>query len=278
MHRILFSLGGIPIYSYPAMLYVGLVAGVLTSVRVAPTAGLPPLRVYVATLVLLVPALAGARLLYVLANWETYRRAPRRIWRSWEGGASLYGGLLVSVLLSIPLLPAFGLAFWPFWDVTTFTLLIGMVLTKIGCLLNGCCSGRETAGPLGVSLPDHRGVRVRRIPVQLLESGVALTLLVAVALLWPRRPFDGAVFLGTVLGYGIARGPPGVPARHGRRRPSAQRAGEPPHLDGARRARCHRPRRPRVPLRPARTSAGGCARRERFGTIAPCSSSRRSTP
>jgi phosphatidylglycerol---prolipoprotein diacylglyceryl transferase len=207
MRRILFRLGGIPIYSYPAMLYLGLVAGVLAATRVAPTAHLPPARAYTATLVLLVPALAGARLLYVLSNWDTYRREPRRIWRSWEGGASLYGGLLVSLLLSIPLLRTFDLAFWPFWDVTTFTLLIGMALTKIGCLLNGCCSGRETAGLLGMSLADHRGVRLRRIPVQLLESGVALTLLVAVALLWPRRPFDGAVFLGALFGYGIARGP-----------------------------------------------------------------------
>lgn len=207
MRRILFSLGGIPIYSYPAMLYAGLVLGVLASIRVASTAGLPPMRVYAATLVLLVPALAGARVLYVLANWNTYRRQPRRIWRNREGGASLYGGLLVSLLLSIPLLRAFDLGFWPFWDVTTFTLLIGMAVTKIGCLLNGCCSGRETTGPFGMSLPDHRGIRLRRIPVQLVESGVALALLAAVALLWSRRPFDGAAFLAVVLGYGIARGP-----------------------------------------------------------------------
>ena len=207
MRRVLFTVLGFPIYSYPALLYVGLVLGVLASTRMAPRAGLPALRTYLATLILLVPALAGARALYVLANWDAYRRQPRRVWRSWEGGASLYGGFLTSLLLSIPLLRAFGLPFWPFWDVTTFTLLIGMAVTKIGCLLNGCCSGRQTAGALGVSLPDHLGVRRRRIPVQLLEAGVALLLLLAVTALWDRRPFDGAAFLGVVLGYGMARGP-----------------------------------------------------------------------
>lgn len=207
MRRVLFRLGGIPIYSYPAMLYVGLVAGVLIGVRMAPSAGLPPVRAYAAILILLVPALAGARLLYVLANWETYRREPRRIWRSSEGGASLYGGLLLSLLVSVPLLRALHLPFWPFWDVATFTLLVGMVLTKIGCLLNGCCSGRETAGPIGMRLRDHRGVERRRIPVQLLECGVALALLATLSLAWSRRPFPGAVFLAAVIGYGIARGP-----------------------------------------------------------------------
>lgn len=160
-----------------------------------------------ATLVLLIPALVGARLLYVLANWHLYRRQPRRIWRSWEGGASLYGGFVLALVLSVPLLLVLDLRFWPFWDVIAFTLLIGMVPTKIGCLPNGCCSGRATTGVLGLTLPDDRGVRKRRVPVQLLEAAVALALLLAAALLWPQRPFAGAVFLGVVLGHSILRAP-----------------------------------------------------------------------
>ena len=56
------------------MLYVGLVAGVIAGNIAAHASGIDPLRVYVATLILIVPALAGARLQYVLAHWNLYRQ------------------------------------------------------------------------------------------------------------------------------------------------------------------------------------------------------------
>jgi prolipoprotein diacylglyceryl transferase len=205
MRRVLVDIHGVRIYSYTALLYVGLVAGILIGHRVAALAGLPPDRTYVALVALTLPALAGARLLFVATSWDAYRREPARIWRCQEGGASLYGGLLLGIASSIPVLRALGVAFWEFWDVSTVTLLVGMAFTKVGCFLNGCCAGRPTTGRLGFTSPDHLGVACRRIPSQLLESLLALVLLAAVSGLWSRRPFAGAVFLGAVAVYGLAR-------------------------------------------------------------------------
>ena len=56
-------------------------------------------RALTATLLLLPPALFGARLLFVIAHWPAYRQEPRRMWRASEGGAAMYGGLLVAVPL-----------------------------------------------------------------------------------------------------------------------------------------------------------------------------------
>jgi Prolipoprotein diacylglyceryl transferase/Concanavalin A-like lectin/glucanases superfamily len=80
-----------------------------------------------------------------------------RIWRRSEGGMAMYGGLIVTVPLSFPLLRAMQLPFGEFWDAATVTILLGMVFTRIGCLLNGCCAGRPTSAWLGLNLPDHRG-------------------------------------------------------------------------------------------------------------------------
>ena len=56
-----------------------------------------------------------------------------------------------------------------------------------------------------MSLPDSRGLREKRIPVQCLESGWALVVLAAAAALLGRLPFDGAVFLVVAALYGAGR-------------------------------------------------------------------------
>ena len=127
MRRILFHWRGIKIYSYPAMLYIGLVFGVLGGTYGAIRHGLDPARICAAMLVLVLPALVGARLLFVATNWEAYRREPRRIWRRSDGGASQYGGLALSFLLSLPLLGGLGISIGAFWDAATLTILIGMI-------------------------------------------------------------------------------------------------------------------------------------------------------
>jgi phosphatidylglycerol:prolipoprotein diacylglycerol transferase len=203
--RILFHWRGVPIYAYPAMLSLGIAIGSIVTNCLAHLAGADAVRVYVATVLLLGPALIGARVLHVMAHRDLYRREPARIWRRSDGGASLYGGLLVALVLSPPVLWLLDVPFWTFWDLATFTLLSGMVFAKIGCHLNGCCAGRPIAGFPGLVLSDHHGVRARRMPSQLLEAGWALLLLLALAVLRTGAPPPGTVILAAVAGYGVGR-------------------------------------------------------------------------
>src|SRR6516165_5718615 len=99
MYPVLFKWRGITVWSYPAMLYIGLVAGVVAGNIAAHAAGLDALRVYIATISLIVPALAGARLLYVAAEWEIYRGNPKQIWDRNDGGYVMYGGLPAALLV-----------------------------------------------------------------------------------------------------------------------------------------------------------------------------------
>ena len=117
-------------------------------------------------------------------SWRAYRREPWRIWRRSDGGAAMYGAVPCMVLASMPLLAVLQLPFGAFWDVATFCILIGMIFTRIGCLLNGCCSGRPSEGRWALLLADHRGIQRRRIPTQLLEAGWAALLL---AWVWAMR-------------------------------------------------------------------------------------------
>jgi phosphatidylglycerol---prolipoprotein diacylglyceryl transferase len=205
MRRVLFRWQGLDIYSYPFMLYLGLVFGVLAGTVAANVAHLDSARVRLATLLLLVPALAGSRLLFVATHWHIYRREPRGIWRRSEGGAAMYGGLLLGVPLSGPLLSLLQVPFGAFWDVATFTILIGMVFTRVGCVLNGCCAGRPSSSRFALYLPNCRGIWERRLPTQLMEGGWAVLLLGGAATTWNRMPFAGALFLSVVGAYGAGR-------------------------------------------------------------------------
>ena len=205
MRRVLFVWGGWRVHSYPAMLYVGIVLGIYAQLGAARSLDLDAGRTLAATLLLLTTALLGARLLHVVAHWPVYRADPARILRFAEGGASMYGGVLVAVPLSVLLLPLLGLPFGAFWDTASFTMLVGMIVTRAGCFLNGCCAGRPTASRWGVSLPDYRGVWRRRVPLQALEAAWGLGVLAGACGLWSRRPFGGAVLLFTLGAYGAGR-------------------------------------------------------------------------
>ncbi len=205
MRRVLFRWFGRPVHSYPAMLYLGTVLGIYVQLYAALSMRFDAASTLTAALLLLTIALLGARVLHVTANWRVYRERPRQIFRFSNGGASMYGGLLLAFPLSLPLLAALGLPFGAFWDMASLTILVGMVVTRVGCLLNGCCAGRPTSGWWGINLPNYKGVWRRRVPVQILEIAWGLIVLAGAVLLWGRLFFQGALFLYTIGAYGAGR-------------------------------------------------------------------------
>jgi prolipoprotein diacylglyceryltransferase len=161
--------------------------------------------VFVATFLLIIPALAGARLLFVAAHWHHYRNDITQIWNPSDGGAAQYGGLLLAVPLSVPLLATLDLPFAAFWDIGVITILVGMIFTRIGCLMNGCCTGRRFNGWMSMYLPGRDGVWQKRVPTQILESALAALLLGVGLLIWHSLPFPGALFVFVVAGYACGR-------------------------------------------------------------------------
>ena len=196
---------GFRVRVYPAMLYLGAVFGIIGGSRWAAAHGLATQKVYAAMLLLLIPALVGARLLFVAFHWEVYRSQPERIWQRTEGGAALYGGLILSFLTSLPLLAALGVDVWAFWDAGAVAMLIGMVFTKIGCLLNGCCAGRPAKSLFALYLADEHGVRGSRLPSQLFEAGLAGLVLWGSIRVAGRLPFDGSLFFSSLASFGAGR-------------------------------------------------------------------------
>jgi phosphatidylglycerol---prolipoprotein diacylglyceryl transferase len=196
--------GRIHVPAYTVLLYLGLLAGTYTAFGAARADGLRDQEVGPAILLLVAVAVLGARLAFVAGRWSVFRRAPGRILARNEGGAVAYGALL-AVPMSVPLLAALGIPLAAFWDAGALGFLAAIVFLRIGCLLNGCCSGKVCDGRFGVELRNAAGVRARRIPNQLLEAGLAAALLAGGAVALGRMPFAGALFLTLLASYALGR-------------------------------------------------------------------------
>jgi phosphatidylglycerol---prolipoprotein diacylglyceryl transferase len=203
--RYLFQIGRYRAPSYNVMLTIGCVLGVTAGSAVAKAAGLNDIRFALTAVVLVIPALVGGRLWFLLERPRSLLSDPKRLWRTQEGGAGLYGGLVLSFAVSPPVLAVAGLDFWRFWDAAAVVLLIGMIVTRFGCLMNGCCAGRVAGWPLGLWLPNHAGEWRRRYPTQLLEAGWSGVVLAAEMAAQPYLPFPGALFLSAAAAYAASR-------------------------------------------------------------------------
>jgi prolipoprotein diacylglyceryltransferase len=205
MRPILFEWRGFRIHSYPVLLYLGFVLGITVGDYAANLAGLDPARVLVAMVLLTIPGLLGARVLFVATHWTIYRQNLRRARQRSDGGMAMQGGLLMAVAVSVPLLIALGIPFFAFWDVATFSMLCTLILGRLGCLLHGCCAGRPSDSFFAMNLPDDRGVWTRRAPAQILEAACAVLLLIVATAVSSARPFAGAIFLAVMAAYALFR-------------------------------------------------------------------------
>jgi phosphatidylglycerol:prolipoprotein diacylglycerol transferase len=169
MRPVLFVWRGFKVRSFPVMMYLASLTGMLVTMWAGRSRGLPPERTGAAVLALLCCVFLGARLFYVLMNWKSFSASGWPIFARSQGGMTFSGGLLLGLLVLPPILSSLQLPLAQFCDATGLGMLAGLPVAKAGCFLHGCCCGRPTASWIGVDLPDHNGVWARRFPTQFLE-------------------------------------------------------------------------------------------------------------
>ena len=133
----------VPIFSYGVMLGTSMVVGWFLALRLAKQDGIPNEQAGAIYMWTAVWAIIGARLLYVITEWQEFSH-PLDIFLLNKGGLVAYGGMIGGFLSSwygchkrkIPLLR------WA--DVSAPSVVLGTAITRVGCLLYGCDYGRRT--------------------------------------------------------------------------------------------------------------------------------------
>jgi phosphatidylglycerol:prolipoprotein diacylglycerol transferase len=151
--------GGLPIRGYGAMLLAGILAGVGMAMYRARQGGLDSEMVISAAFWLVVCGVVGARLFYVVEYWDEKfaGKGPREtlleIINVPQGGLVIYGGFIGAIVGFTVFVRKHKLPFFALADIAAPSMMIGLALGRIGCLLNGCCYGGQTDWPWHVSFP-----------------------------------------------------------------------------------------------------------------------------
>jgi phosphatidylglycerol---prolipoprotein diacylglyceryl transferase len=142
-----------------------------------------------------VVGIIGAKGWFVILHWHEHRIE----------GWCIQGFIAAAPLAATIVLVALKMPVGVFLDVTAPGLLVAMAVGRVGCFFAGCCGGPPTTSRWGVWSSDQR-VGARRIPTQLLESVLALSLglLVLVAVLG-HGPANGALFVAVLAAYTLGR-------------------------------------------------------------------------
>lgn len=195
--------------SYGLLLAASFGLGLWLSIRRGAPRGLSPETIMDLVFGVLLSSIVGVRLFYVLTHAADFHPWYRAFF-IWDGGLTLYGGILLATATVWTMTRRRGIPFLLIADIFSPGVALGIGITRIGCFLAGCCFGHPTGCSLGVVFPaDAPATRqfgpVHVHPSQLYASAAGFLVFGLLLLLERRFRFRGAVFGLFLALYGLAR-------------------------------------------------------------------------
>ena len=213
MHPRLFELGAITVYTYGVLLAAAYLLGLKLAMVRAKARGLDANRVLDLGIYIIISALIGAKLLLLITDFETFISNPRELLTLARSGGVFYGGLILAVSVALVYIRKVGLPLWTTTDVFAPGIALGHVIGRFGCLFAGCCYGKPTTMPWGITFTDPFAAAnvgtplgTPLHPTQLYEAGAELLILIVLLTTERKgRPFPGRTFWLYMLVYAISR-------------------------------------------------------------------------
>jgi phosphatidylglycerol:prolipoprotein diacylglycerol transferase len=209
MFPILLQIGPLAIRTYGAMVALAFLASLQVARIAAQARRIGEAFLLDLVAILIVSGLIGARVLYVLLNLSYFRQHPWESVKVWEGGLVFYGGFVLAAIVGMIFTRYRGYPLDDVADCLAPGLALGQGIGRWGCFFAGCCYGKPTSLPWGVTFKDAASLAplgVKLHPVQIYESIGAISLS---GLLWfllvRRKQSHGEIFWLYMLLYGLLR-------------------------------------------------------------------------
>lgn len=199
MYPVLFNIGPVSVYSYGVMLALAFLVVAFLARRRAFALGGNGDAILDLCIWLIVSGVIGGRLLFILLNLDYYGEKPLDALKLWQGGLVWYGGLIAAIAASIIFLSAKKMPVLKTGDLMMPYVALGQSIGRIGCFLNGCCYGKATALPIGVTFSAAQGPVH---PTQLYESAA---MLIVFLILRKRVPGNGRTLFLYLMMYSVIR-------------------------------------------------------------------------
>lgn len=214
MHPIAFEPFGFTITSFGVMLALAFLGGWIYTGKMARKFGWFTEEVVGDLLFwLMVGGVVGARLLYVIVHWETFRADASQILNFRAGGLVSYGGFVGAFLAGWIFTRRRKIDFVQLADLCLPGALLGQAIGRIGCFLVADDYGRPAPDlPWAVRFPDVEGSMLPHIlrnqplhPTQLYLCLKAFLCFLILRHLLNHRAFRGQVLAAAMIVYPVGR-------------------------------------------------------------------------
>jgi len=179
MHPVLFTIGHGPhafsLHTYGVMLMIAFLAGTARACYRAKSVPdlvrpITPDTVTDAAIWIVLSAIVGARVLFVLCDWSDYKLNPGSMVAVWQGGMSFHGGLIGGILAGVTYCRVKHIRIPIMADLLAPSVMLGYAIGRIGCFFNGCCYGAPTNLPWAFRFNDNGVITPPSHPTQLYSS------------------------------------------------------------------------------------------------------------
>ena len=214
---------GFEIMFYGMIIGLGILAGILMAIRQAKVTGQDTEVYWDFAIYAVIFSVIGARIYYVVFEWDSYKNDLLSIFNTRQGGLAIYGAVIgafitLFVYTRIKKCKALNLG-----DAGVTGLILGQILGRWGNFFNREVFGEYSDGLLAMRLPVSairdksditENIRAHMVegtnyiqvhPTFLYESLLNLLLLIFILWYLKRKAFDGEICLLYLGGYGIIR-------------------------------------------------------------------------
>lgn len=150
---LLFQLGPFSLRWYGLLIAVAVLLGLMLATRLGRQRGIEPAMIADLLPILVLAAVIGARLYYVLFEWRQYQLNWLDALAIWRGGIAIHGALLGGSLAVILYCRWRKLAFWNLLDVLVPSVALGQAIGRWGNFFNSEAFGLPTELPWKLTIP-----------------------------------------------------------------------------------------------------------------------------
>lgn len=201
MNPVAFEIFGLSIRWYGILLSSGILVGILLAYHEAKRLGMNPEYILDLALWCVPAAVIGARLYYVLLEWDYYNGDIMRMINIREGGLAIHGALIAAVLTGYIFTRVKKISFWKTADIVAPSIIIGQAIGRWGNFVNGEAHGGPTSLPWGIMV-DGMKVHPTFLYESLWDLGVFAILLYYRK---KKKKVNGEVFLLYGILYSLGR-------------------------------------------------------------------------
>lgn len=143
MDRVLISIGPITIYWYSFLIFLSILIGLLIVKKEVVKTKLDKDFVFDLIFYLIPVAIVGARIYYVIFNYSVFKDNLIDIFKIWEGGLAIHGGIIAGLITIIIMTKKHKISTLEMTDMIVVGVIIAQAIGRWGNFFNG-----EAYGPV----------------------------------------------------------------------------------------------------------------------------------